>query len=193
MPAYLGEIRIFAGTFAPVGWAFCQGQSLSISENDALFQLIRTTYGGDGLETFNLPDLQGRVPLHMGTNLNGDSYSIGETGGSETYTLSVTQIPAHQHVLGGNIFMPAYGENPANDSQPANKYAAITPTIQQYSPTRDNTKQSLPLKVTSPVDQGAGTMMQGVVAGGSQPFSLMQPFLVVNYIICLQGIYPSQT
>src|SRR3954467_12808872 len=99
---YIGEIRLFAGNFAPAGWAFCAGQPLPISENDVLFQLIGTTYGGDGQETFNLPDLQSRVPIHMGTGPSGTSYQIGEMAGVESVTLTVQQMPAHPHLLMGS-------------------------------------------------------------------------------------------
>src|SRR5690242_21043268 len=97
---YVGEIRMFAGNFAPAGWAFCEGQLLPISENQTLFQLIGTTYGGDGQSTFALPDLRGRVPIHQGTDsANGTSFAIGETGGVETVTLTTAQIPVHTHAL----------------------------------------------------------------------------------------------
>src|SRR3954454_15017263 len=95
---YVGEIRMFGGNFAPNGWMFCNGQPLPISENDVLFQLIGTTYGGDGQETFNLPDLRARVPMHMGTG-GGSTYQIGETGGVESVTLTTQQIPLHNHAF----------------------------------------------------------------------------------------------
>src|SRR5687767_8627588 len=96
---YVGEIRIFAGNFAPAGWMFCEGQLLPISENETLFQLIGTTYGGDGQETFNLPDLRGRLPLHQGTGNQGITRTLGETAGTEEVTLTVQQIPVHNHAL----------------------------------------------------------------------------------------------
>src|SRR3712207_483459 len=99
MPPYIGEIRMFGGNFAPVGWAFCEGQTLPISENDALFTLIGTTYGGDGEETFNLPDLQGRIPVHQGTGPGLSSYVIGEAAGVESVTLTTQQIPVHNHAF----------------------------------------------------------------------------------------------
>src|SRR6185436_5544147 len=94
---YVGEIRMFGGSFAPAGWAFCNGQTLPISENETLFNLIGTTYGGDGQETFNLPDLQGRLPMHMGTGPDGNTYQLGEKDGVESVTLSASQIPVHNH------------------------------------------------------------------------------------------------
>src|SRR5687767_5922787 len=96
---YVGEIRIFAGNFAPAGWMFCEGQLLPISENETLFQLIGTTYGGDGESTFGLPDLRGRIPLHNGNGASGNTYQLAETGGAEEITLTVNQIPAHTHPL----------------------------------------------------------------------------------------------
>src|SRR5947209_10197062 len=114
---YVGEIRIFAGNFAPAGWMFCEGQLLPISENETLFQLIGTTYGGDGQSTFGLPDLRGRIPLHQ-----GNGFTLAETGGVETVTLTVSQIPAHTHAyLGSN--------NPANTTSPANNVPAVVPTV----------------------------------------------------------------
>src|SRR3954468_23706482 len=123
---YVGEIRMFGGNFAPVGWAFCQGQPLPISENEVLFQLIGTTYGGDGEETFNLPNLQGRLPMHMGTGNAGTTYQLGEAGGVEQVTLTKQQIPNHTH--------PAIGaavtgdQTSAQDALPANS-VTITPYL----------------------------------------------------------------
>src|SRR5947208_17026937 len=96
---YVGEIRMFAGNFAPAGWAFCNGQTIPISENDTLFTLIGTTYGGDGQETFALPDLQSRIPIHMGTGSSGTTYQIGEMAGVESVTLTTQQIPSHTHAM----------------------------------------------------------------------------------------------
>src|ERR1041384_2378435 len=109
---YVGEIRMFACSFPPNGWAFCSGQAMPISENETLFQLIGTTYGGDGEETFNLPDLQGRAPMHMGTGPDGTTYQIGEKAGVESVTLTSQQIPVHNHALVGS-------GNPANAGNPS--------------------------------------------------------------------------
>src|SRR5436190_16304956 len=113
MAPYVGEIRMFAGNFAPNGWMFCEGQPLPISENEVLFQLIGTTYGGDGQETFNLPNLASRVPIHMGTAPSGTNYQIGEAAGVETVTLSTQQIPIHSHPLLGSLSLDSDG-NPGN-------------------------------------------------------------------------------
>ncbi len=163
---YVGEIRMFTGNFAPSGWMFCEGQLLPISENEVLFQLIGTTYGGDGQETFALPDLRGRVPLHQ-----GNGYIIGEASGTEQVSLTLNQIPAHQHGLNfntgkGEALNPSSGF-PARNSVGADQYGAIAPDVYANGST---------VKVT----------------GGSQPHENRQPYLAVNYIISLFGIFPSQ-
>ena len=128
---YVGEIRMFAGNFAPAGWAFCNGAQLAISENDVLFQLIGTTYGGDGQNTFNLPDLQSRVPVHMGTG-GGSSYIIGQTGGEEQVTLTTAQIPVHSHP-------PLCNSGPGNQGDPSGgiwgQQATTVPYINNVTPT----------------------------------------------------------
>src|SRR5437773_12295055 len=121
---YVGEIRMFGGNFAPAGWMFCDGQLLPISENETLFQLIGTTYGGDGQSTFALPDLRGRVPIHQGTN-QGTSYTLAETGGVETVTLTTNQIPVHSHALQAST-------NIANQSSPAGNVVAQPPVASLY-------------------------------------------------------------
>lgn len=166
MDPYVGEIRMFAGSFAPAGWMLCEGQTLPISENEVLFQLIGTTYGGDGQETFNLPNLTGRVPVHMG------NYSqIGEMGGTETVTLTNQQIPNHNHAL---LVSTAFGQ----ETNPEGNVFARTRDMEAYL--KDVPSTSLNAAVVSP-------------AGGSQPHENMQPFLVINFIISLFGIFPSQT
>lgn len=183
--AFLGEIRIFAGNFAPAGWALCYGQLLPISENETLFNLIGTTYGGDGAETFGLPDLRGRTPLHPGTDSFGNTYIQAETGGVEMVTLTNNNLPVHKHPIVGSVSIPALGENPGKEIAPDNNYPAITNGLQVYSTTAA-TKRLAPLQV----DGATGTMMQVLPAGGSQPHDNMQPFLVVNFIISLFGEYP---
>lgn len=188
---FIGEIRIFAGNFPPVGWAFCQGQLLPISENETLYQLIGTTYGGDGNETFAVPDLRGRTPLHPGTDSFGNSYILAETGGAETVTLTTANLPVHKHLIEGSVSIPALGENPGKKTEPDNDYPAITTGLQVYSTTA-GTDRLAPLQVDS-VAGATGTMMQVQPAGGSQPHDNMQPYLVVNFIISLYGEYPSIT
>jgi len=171
MAPYVGEIRMFAGNFAPNGWMFCEGQTLPISENEVLFQLIGTTYGGDGQETFNLPNLASRVPIHMGTGPSGTTYQLGEMAGTEQETLTVQQIPNHTHTLSAST--AAGGTN-----SPANAVVAASPSVQVFivdSP--DNNLN--PAAVTA--------------AGGSQPHENTQPFLCINFIISLFGVFPSQT
>lgn len=185
MAPYIGEIRIFGGNFAPAGWAFCNGQLMPISENDALFNLIGTTYGGDGQETFALPDLRGRVPVHMGTGSDGINYLIGEMGGTEEVTLTVQQIPNHSHKLKGAGLL-AMGSVKGNSSNPTSRYPAMVPGTNLYSTTikdglfMEDPNVANPSSILSP-------------SGGSQPHNNMQPYLAVNFIISLYGIFPSQT
>lgn len=168
---YVGEIRMFAGNFAPNGWMFCEGQTLPISENEVLFQLIGTTYGGDGEETFNLPNLASRVPVHMGTGPDGTTYQIGEMAGTEQETLTIQQIPNHSHPMLGST-------NTGGQNTPAGNFIASSSTIQLYAPETANVAFSA--QAISP-------------AGGSQPHENTQPFLCINFIISLFGVFPSQT
>lgn len=165
---YVGEIRMFAGNFAPAGWMFCEGQLLPISENETLFNLIGTTYGGDGQSTFALPDLRGRLPLHF-----GNGFTLAETGGVETVTLTTQQIPAHTHPL----LCAASGGIP--NSNPANGFWAVSDAT-QYSSGAANTQMGNP---SIPSD----------LTGGSQPHDNFMPYLCVDFIISLFGIFPSQT
>jgi microcystin-dependent protein len=161
---YVGEIRMFAGNFAPAGWMFCEGQLLPISEYETLFVLIGTTYGGDGELTFALPDLRGRIPTHQ-----GNGFTLAETGGAEEITLTVNQIPAHSHAVLVSNDIPSLS-NPQNNvpGQAAAKfYRAGNPTV---------------------------FLAPGAVStvGGAQPHSNFQPYLCVDFIISLFGIFPSQ-
>ena len=167
---FIGEIRMFAGNFAPAGWAFCDGQLLPIAENDALFVLIGTTYGGDGQETFALPDLRGRIPVHNGQGPGTSNYVIGEIGGVESVTLTTNQIPNHNHP----VF--ASGNN-ATDALPGGKVPAV-PESETYV---------IPDGSTTVVNMTTAT-----IAGGSQPHDNMMPFLCINFIISLFGIFPTQ-
>jgi|SRR4051812_33715330 microcystin-dependent protein len=156
---------MFAGNFAPAGWMFCEGQLLPISENETLFQLIGTTYGGDGESTFALPDLRGRIPLHQ-----GDGFILAQTGGAEEITLTVSQMTAHSHALLASNDIPGQS-NPANNvpGQAAAKfYRAGSPSVQ------------LNQQVIAPT-------------GGSQPHANFQPYLCIDFIISLFGIFPSPT
>ncbi|HEX2684207.1 MAG TPA: tail fiber protein [Ferruginibacter sp.] len=164
---YVGEIRMFAGNFNPAGWMFCDGSLLAISEYDTLFNLIGTTYGGDGQNTFALPDLRGRVLVHQGQGIS--NYIIGESGGVETVTLTTQQIPVHTHTPGGS--------NSGTAETPANNFWGNTSTAKPYGVTPPN-------QVMNPATIG--------IAGSSQPHNNMIPFLCINYIISLFGIYPTQ-
>ena len=168
---YVGEIRMFAGNFAPAGWMFCDGQTLPISENETLFQLIGTTYGGDGESTFNLPNLQSRIPIHMGTGPDGTNYQIAEMAGTEQETLSTQQIPSHTHPF-------TVSTNPANTNSPVGNVLGEQGTINLFLV--DAPSQSMNAASVTP-------------AGGSQPHENTQPFLCINYIISLFGIFPSPT
>jgi len=163
---YIGEIRLFAGSFAPAGWAMCQGQLLPISENDTLFNLIGTMYGGDGQETFGLPNLAGRAPIHRSSDL-----LQGEMGGSESVTLTIQQIPVHSHAFQATT---ALGNQPT----PGGNVPAQGGTIQLFISDTPGTQLSADALQPS---------------GGSQPHENMQPFLAMSYIISLFGIYPTPT
>jgi microcystin-dependent protein len=168
---YVGEIRMFAGNFAPAGWMFCEGQLLPISENETLFQLIGTTYGGDGEATFALPDLRGRLPIHQGQGPGTSNRQLAETGGSEEVTLTVQQLPIHTHPLLVNA-----GAGAANS--PTNHVLASSPSIDLY-------RESSPSVQLAPTSVGP--------VGGSQPHSNFQPYLCIDFIISLFGIFPSPT
>lgn len=164
---YVGEIRMFAGNFAPAGWMFCEGQLLPISENETLFQLLGTTYGGDGQSTFALPDLRGRIPLHQ-----GNGFILAETGGAEEITLTVSQIPSHSHPLLASA-------SPGNSVNPGNNVLAQT----------DGT---ILLYIADPTSTNMNPNAIGSV-GGSQPHTNFQPYLCVDFIISLFGLFPSPT
>jgi microcystin-dependent protein len=167
---YVGEIRIFAGNFAPQGWAQCAGQTLAISQNAALFSILGTTYGGNGTTTFQLPDLRGRFPMHVGTSPNGISYSLGETLGAENVALNVTQLPIHSHAAKasaiGTVVSP---QNAVWSTDPGGNTAAY-----------DNSHND----VMNPAAIGP--------SGNDIPHQNMQPYLGIMFIIALFGIFPSR-
>lgn len=168
---YIGEIRMFGGNFAPVGWAFCNGQLIDIAENEVLFNLIGTTYGGDGQSTFALPDLRGRIPIHQGTGPDGDTHVTGQLAGTESVTLTVNQLPNHGHSMMGAM-------KDGSQTSPQNHIPADSATIAPY--------------INDPPDGSMNT--QAIhTTGGGQPHENMQPFLAVSFIISLFGIFPSQT
>jgi microcystin-dependent protein len=164
---YIGEIRMFGGNFAPLGWAFCDGSMISISDNPALYNLIGTTYGGDGVQTFALPNLLGRMPIHAGQAQGLQNYILGQIGGLEQVTLITSQMPMHNHTLSGST------DNAIANTPTGNVLAAAANTY---------------------VQKNAGTVMNSASvspAGASLPHDNMMPFLCVSFIIALAGIYPS--
>lgn len=163
---YVGEIRMFGGNFAPAGWAFCDGQLMPISENEVLFQIIGTTYGGDGESTFALPNLQSRFPMHQ-----GNGFVVGEMAGTEQETLTVNQIPSHSHAYLASTDL-------ADEATPGGNLFAQPTTVTLYI-------EDTPAVNLAPQALG--------LTGGSQPHDNMQPYLVINFIISLFGIFPSQT
>lgn len=171
---FVGEIRMFGGNFAPAGWAFCEGQLLPISENEVLFNLIGTTYGGDGQSTFGLPDLRGRIPIHSGQGPGLSNRLLSEQLGAESTVLTVTQIPSHTHTI---MASPSVG----NSTGIANSAIAAGTIGRVY--TNDTTPANLG-------DMNAGNLSN---AGGSQPHDNMMPYLCLNFIISFFGIFPSQT
>lgn len=189
MAGFIGEIRLFAGNFAPAGWAFCDGSLMNISENDTLFSLIGTTYGGDGVNTFALPDLQGRVPIHP-WHENQTDHLTGEKGGAETVQLIADNLPAHHHIVSGPVYIPSMGANPGKLLPATGNYPAITAGNQVYSTVKHTTSRLAPLQVTP---SNVTTMMTVAPFGNGQAKENMQPFLTINFIISLFGIYPSQT
>ena len=176
---FVGEIRMFGGSFAPNGWMFCEGQLLPISENEVLFQLIGTMYGGDGENTFALPNLSGRVPIHFGTGPDGITYAQGELAGVESVTLTTQQIPIHTHA------MRCSSGGGQNSSNPANAVAAPS-DISQY-----NDLTVAPNN--APTAQLGTPPFNSNISGGSQPHENMMPFLCINFIISLFGVFPSPT
>lgn len=168
---FVGEIRMFAGSFAPRGWAFCDGQLLAVSQNDALFSLLGTIYGGDGRTTFGLPDMRGRVPIHAGSGPGLSPRRLGAKAGAESVTLTVNQMPSHSHPLQAS-------QNPATESRPTGNVTSSDTSADIYftnSPAFTNMSSSAVTNV-----------------GGSRKHTNLQPFLCINYIIALFGIYPSR-
>jgi microcystin-dependent protein len=176
MNPYIGQILMVGFNFAPQGWALCNGQTLSIAQNTALFSLIGTYYGGDGIQTFMLPNLQGRVPVHQGQSQGGSPYVIGQVGGSENVTLLQNNMPIHNHLANCNN-----GAGPNSD--PTNGFWAEV-----------NDGQRVPTIFPSYGTSSTGTMNSTAIgnAGGSQPFQTLPPYQCVNFIIALAGIFPSR-
>lgn len=167
---FVGEVRMFAGNFAPRGWAFCDGQLLSVNQNDALFSLLGTIYGGDGRNTFGLPDLRGRSPLHAGSGPGLSPRRLGAKGGAESVTLTVNQLPSHTHGLQAST-------SPATSPNPQGQVLSETVTDRVYS------------SRTQDVNMASSSITN---VGGSRSHTNLMPFLCINFIIALFGIYPSR-
>jgi microcystin-dependent protein len=179
MDPFIGEIKMFGGNFAPRSWAFCDGQLLPIAQNTALFSILGTTYGGDGRTTFALPDLRGRAAMHAGTGPGLSTRRLGQRFGTETNTLNVTQMPSHTHIAAGTIKVAAI---PGDQRIPTNRNLAGSSSDFQYSDTAPNASMA-----ANNVSVTVGN------TGGQQSFNNIQPSEVVNYIICLFGIFPSRS
>lgn len=178
----IAEIRMFAGNFAPRSWAFCHGQILSIAQNTALFSLLGTTFGGDGVTSFALPDMRGRVPVGTGQGPNLPAVNLGEQSGERTHTLIITEMPAHNHAVTSTLNGTSAT---ASSGSPGGAYLASSSTLSLYVSSSANPSLNRPF-ATGAISSIANS------AGGSQPFSLMQPYLGMNFIIALQGVYPSR-
>jgi microcystin-dependent protein len=179
MDVFIGQILTFGGTFAPLGFMQCAGQSIPIEQNDVLYQLIGTTYGGDGVKTFNLPNLQGRTPIHMGTGPGLSSYAPGQAAGSENITLNSTQLPSHNHNVSVVTGSPGNVNIPAANTVLSDMFQQASNPAYPYTPFADSNQVAL-----------APPSIGGV--GGSQPHENRQPFLAITYCIAMQGIFPSQ-
>lgn len=173
---FLGQITIFGFNFAPRGWAMCSGQILPIAQNTALFSLLGTTYGGNGQTTFALPDLRSRVPLHFGQGPGLSSYDLGQQAGTESNTLTVNNMPSHQHT-----YQPqGASSNPGTETSAVGNFPAKNADAAMYEATADSFLGANP----NPLVTG--------ISGGNQPFSILQPYLALNFCIALEGIFPSR-
>lgn len=183
MEEFIGVVKLFAGNFAPRGWALCNGQILSIAQNSALFSILGTTYGGNGQTTFALPNLQGTVALGAG-NGGGSNYVLGQVAGTPTVSILTTNLPSHVHAGPGKISVSATS---ASDSVPVAGASIAAPgsfISRVFTPTLGFATATPSVDLTSNVTTGA--------AGGNIPISVMQPYLALTYIICLEGIFPSR-
>jgi len=178
MDGFLGEVKLFAGSFAPRGWAFCQGQTLPINQNQALYSLLGTIYGGDGIRTFMLPDYRGRAPVGFGSGASLTAYTLGQQTGSPANTLTLDQVPAHTHTMTASIAPKAAVYQAADQESPAGNYYASGDGSKKFDTQHDG--------VTMPYNITLNN------TGNSVPVSNMMPYQAINYIICISvGIYPS--
>lgn len=180
MEGTIGEVRLFAGNFAPMYWQFCDGSTLSIGEYDALYALIGTTYGGDGVQTFKVPDLRSRIPIGTGQGPGLPNVVLGQASGSEQVSMSTLQMPSHTHAVAtpATLSLPAYIGGTTTSSPTGAVLAGLAGAYSTSDP--DTSLKAQPAAVTI----GA--------TGGGQPFSIIQPYLATNYIICVMGIFPSR-
>ncbi|TCL10321.1 microcystin-dependent protein [Roseivirga ehrenbergii] len=206
MDPFLGEIVMFAGNFAPRGWAFCDGQLMAISQNTALFSILGTTYGGDGRTTFALPDLRGRAAIHPGTGPGLSNYRLGQRGGVETVTLNQLQIPSHSHIAipstsGGTANINAtavlHADSTGATNDPTDKFPANVPNagpsqVKAYGSNADITMNAGAVTVTGTVDLGTIPAPTIGNTGGNQWHTNIQPFECVNFIIAMVGTFPSR-
>jgi microcystin-dependent protein len=176
---FLGEIRIFAGNFAPRGWALCQGQLMAIAQNTALFSLLGTSYGGDGRVTFALPDLRGRAPVQQGQGPGLSPYDVGELQGTELASLLLTEMPGHTHLIGVNNVAGTVTDPTDGIAAPINTGTARSPDLKY-------------LGYTAPPANGTMNPAAMSVAGGGQPHNNLQPYVCITYIIATEGIFPSR-
>ncbi|SHJ07339.1 Microcystin-dependent protein [Hymenobacter daecheongensis DSM 21074] len=182
MDEYIGVVKLFAGTFAPQGWAFCNGQILPIAQYSALFSLLGTTYGGNGVQTFALPNLQGRVAVGQGTGPSLPQVALGQTGGANSVTLTTAQLPAHTHTQ-------QFSTGTANTTTPGSGVMLAKP-----SAAVDNSGDSVTANIYGPattVTPGSPSAIG--ITGNNQPVSVLQPYLGLSYIICLEGLYPARS
>ncbi|WP_367388449.1 phage tail protein [Lewinella sp. LCG006] len=190
MQPMIGEIRLFAGNFAPRFWAFCEGQLLAISQNQALFSILGTTYGGDGRTTFALPDLRGRAPIGPGTGPGLPNYRLGQRGGTPTVTLNTNEIPSHTHgavaALSGSIGI-------ATNTETSNSGEGSGNVLGEAAANIYNNQPADPAELLGGVQNNLGVNVQIGATGGNLDHNNMQPYLAVYYIIALQGIFPSRS
>lgn len=190
--SYLGSISGWAPNFAPRGWAFCQGQTLAIAQYSAVFSLLGTVYGGNGQTTFGLPNLQGRVPVGAGQSPGTSQYNLGEMAGTESVTLTTAQMPAHTHtaIATATASLPASTATATSATPAADSVLAASNGASGRTPVDVKIYAPAPGSVNVPLTSAATVSVEA--AGGSQPFSIVQPFTVINYIICMEGVFPSR-
>ena len=185
--AYLGQIILFGGNFTPSGWALCNGQLLSVQQNQALYAVIGTIYGGDGIQTFGLPNLQGRVPVHPGTGQGLTTVALGESAGTENVSVQITNLPPHTHPIA-----PPCSNVPGTASTPLGNYPAVNATTVTCTPTNVHATATTDTYASPTVPSQQMASFPSGIAGAGTPISIQQPYLGVNFIICTQGIFPSR-